>query len=208
MFFFPSSFSLGLMLKSSRSTLSRSERVAYTNAVQCLQNKTALTPSSIAPGAKSRFDDFVNIHVLQTMEIHYTGNFLSWHRYFTWLYEQALRNECGYRGAQPYWNWGLTAITGLENSPHFDGSPYSMGGNGANIPDKGNIVITGGEGLPPVILPAGTGGGCVTSGPFSNMSVNLGPVNLDTPGGIIVSNPEGEFFLSFLSPLSPDGHDN
>jgi len=29
------------------------------------------------------------------------GNFLSWHRYYTWAYEQALRNECGYNGTQP-----------------------------------------------------------------------------------------------------------
>lgn len=35
------------------------------------------------------------------MEIHYTGNFLPWHRWFTWSYEKALRDECGYNGYQP-----------------------------------------------------------------------------------------------------------
>lgn len=29
------------------------------------------------------------------------GNFASWHRYYTWAFEEALRNECGYKGAQP-----------------------------------------------------------------------------------------------------------
>jgi len=69
--------------------------------VQCLQSKPAKTPSGQAPGAKTRFDDFVALHIQQTLEIHYTGNFLSWHRLYTWLYEEALRNECGYTGTQP-----------------------------------------------------------------------------------------------------------
>lgn len=29
------------------------------------------------------------------------GNFLSWHRWFVYSYEQALKNECGYNGTQP-----------------------------------------------------------------------------------------------------------
>jgi len=36
------------------------------------------------------------------------GNFLSWHRYFTFAYENALRKECGYTGSQP-----------VRPSPHF-----------------------------------------------------------------------------------------
>src|SRR6266545_3137823 len=30
------------------------------------------------------------------------GQFLPWHRHFMKAYENALRNECGYKGAQPY----------------------------------------------------------------------------------------------------------
>lgn len=84
-----------------RGVLSRQERLDYISAAKCLQSKPALTPSSAAPGAKTRFDDFVATHINQTLSIHYTGNFLSWHRYFTWIYEEALRNECGYKGTQP-----------------------------------------------------------------------------------------------------------
>jgi hypothetical protein len=36
-----------------------------------------------------------------TLSIHGTGNFLSWHRYYTFAYENALRVECGYNGTQP-----------------------------------------------------------------------------------------------------------
>lgn len=29
------------------------------------------------------------------------GNFLSWHRYYTWAFERVLQTECGYNGTQP-----------------------------------------------------------------------------------------------------------
>jgi len=55
-----------------RSDLSPKERIAYTNAVLCLQSKPPRTPASVAPGAKSRFDDFIVAHVNQTFTIHST----------------------------------------------------------------------------------------------------------------------------------------
>jgi hypothetical protein len=84
-----------------RGTLSKAERKSYTDAVLCLMSKPARTDSKVVPGAKSRYDDFLYTHINQTLSIHGTANFLSWHRYFTWTYEQALRNECGYTGYQP-----------------------------------------------------------------------------------------------------------
>ncbi|KAJ9134128.1 Tyrosinase central domain protein [Pleurostoma richardsiae] len=172
-------------------TLSKADRLSYINAVKCLQSKPAKTPAEVAPGAKTRFDDFVATHINQSLTIHYTGNFLSWHRYFTFLYEEALRNECGYKGTQPYWDWAKTAVTGMEKSPIFDGSDTSMSGNGEYIGPQDDIILGASTGLPPVYLPTGTGGGCVTSGPFKNMSVNLGPAALDLPGGIEIANPAG-----------------
>jgi tyrosinase len=53
------------------------------------------------PGVVTRYEDFVAVHINQTGTIHGTGNFLSWHRYYVWAYEKALREECGYKGAQP-----------------------------------------------------------------------------------------------------------
>jgi hypothetical protein len=83
-----------------RTQLSNSEKVAYSTAVNCLLN-TPSKSGSFCPGCKSRYDDFVAVHINQTLTIHGTANFLSWHRYFVWAYESALRNECGYQGWQP-----------------------------------------------------------------------------------------------------------
>lgn len=58
-----------------RSTLSKNEKLNYIDAVKCIHEKPALTPSSIAAGAKSRFDDFVVTHVQQTYWVHGTVRF-------------------------------------------------------------------------------------------------------------------------------------
>ncbi|KAL4747750.1 hypothetical protein BDW72DRAFT_181872 [Aspergillus terricola var. indicus] len=149
--------------------LSKRERKEYIDAVQCLIDSPSQIDPSFAPGARTRFDDFVAVHINQTFIIHTTGNFLTWHRYFTWAYEQALRNECGYKGYQPYWSWPKYADDPL-NSPIFDGSEYSLSGDGSYIPHDGP------EAAPGIVLEPGHGGGCVTSGPFKNFTVNLGPL--------------------------------
>lgn len=87
------------------------------------------------------------------------GNFLTWHRYFTWAYQQALRDECGYEGYAPYWNW-FTHADNFSASPVFDGSDTSLSGDGAFFAHNGSDPITG------LHLPSGNGGGCVTSGPL------------------------------------------
>ncbi|KAK1997924.1 Di-copper centre-containing protein [Colletotrichum falcatum] len=163
--------------------LTNAERKSYTDAVRCLQAKPNRTPSSIVPGARSRFDDWISVHINQTKTIHYTGTFLAFHRYFTWEYEQALRNECGYTGYQPYWDWAKTAVTGLESSPIFDGSEFSMSGNGQRIANRSDYIVLGdSNGVDKIVAPAGTGGGCITSGPFKDMVVNLGPIDLVMTG--------------------------
>jgi tyrosinase len=73
----------------------------------------------------------------------------------------------------------------LESYPVFDGSDTSLSGNGAVVPNEGNVVL-GGGGLPNFDLPPGTGGGCVTSGPFVNMTVNLGPIGLALTDGTTI----------------------
>ena len=152
--------------------LSKQERREYIAAVKCLASKPAKSGAS-APGAKNRYDDFVATHINQTINIHGTGNFLAWHRYFTWAYEQALREECDYQGYQPYWNWGKYASDPL-NSPIFDGSDTSMSGNGAYKAHPNTCIPS--PDLCQIEIPAGNGGGCVNSGPFKDWSVNLGPV--------------------------------
>ena len=197
-----------------RGTLTKTERLDYIKAVKCLQSKPSRYPSTMVPGAKSRVDDFTATHINQTLTIHGTGNFLGWHRYYVWLYEQALQDECGYKGTQPvraspplsshmptnnhhtqYWDWTITAESGLSTSPIFDGSETSMSGNGHPIPNQQPIeTFAGPSDAPPVIIPAGTGGGCVASGPFQNLTINLGPVALDVPGRLRLSPPTGNPF--------------
>jgi tyrosinase len=123
----------------------------------------------------------------QTETIHFTGNFLTWHRWFLYSYEQALRQECGYKGYAPYWDW-LKWADAPEKSPIFNGDAYSLGGNGKYIPHNGTILLPP-PGVPgdPIPLPAGYGSGCVETGPFIDFKVNLGPIAL--PASIPAANP-------------------
>jgi tyrosinase len=82
--------------------LTNDERISYTDALKCLMDLPAKTPSSLAPGAKSRYDDWVVTHINQTLTIHLNANFLGWHRWYIWEMEQALRSDCGYKGPFPY----------------------------------------------------------------------------------------------------------
>ncbi|KAK3997033.1 putative tyrosinase [Cladorrhinum sp. PSN332] len=169
--------------------LSPAERREYIAAVQCLMSLPSLHDPVQVPGAISRYDDFVAVHINQTFEIHGTANFLSWHRYITWTYEQALRSECGYTGYQPYWNWGKHAHD-PQNSPLFDGSDTSMSGNGAYYPHNCTDALgTGANCIPP-----GTGGGCVETGPFANMTVNLGLLAPSLRADNIEADFTGGFF--------------
>lgn len=78
----------------------------------------------------------------------------------------------------------------MERSPVFDGTDTSMSGNGVQIANEADIQLALGS-YPTINLPAGTGGGCVTSGPFKDYTVNLGPAALVLPGGNVsaVANP-------------------
>jgi tyrosinase len=46
-------------------------------------------------------DDLGSTHINYTLNSHYSGLFLPWHRHFLWLFEKALREECGYKGYLP-----------------------------------------------------------------------------------------------------------
>ncbi|RPA84604.1 Di-copper centre-containing protein [Ascobolus immersus RN42] len=172
--------------------LTNNQKKSYTNAIKCLMTKPARSDPAFAPGAKSRYDDFVAVHMVQTVSIHATANFLSWHRWYLHLFDKALREECGYAGPTPYWNWGNTA-----NKPYpsyiFNDSEFGLSGDGEYIPHNPNGVPLGG-GLIVVPTPK-NGGGCVTTGPFANITVNLGPIdasNLDivSPSpGFLEHNP-------------------
>ncbi|KAK8038335.1 Tyrosinase-like protein orsC [Apiospora phragmitis] len=150
------------------SALSKPERKEYIKAVQCLRELPSKSDPEFAPGARTCYDDFVTVHINNTRTIHATGNFLTYHRYLAALYEEALINECGYKGAQPYWNW-LAYQDDLHKSPMLDGSDTSMGGNGEYFAHNGSKTAIG-------WFQPGKGGGCIASGPFKGAVANLGPV--------------------------------
>lgn len=52
--------------------LSHCERRAYIDSILCLQRLPPQTPSALAAGAKTRYDDFLATHINQTWHIHRT----------------------------------------------------------------------------------------------------------------------------------------
>ncbi|KAF8053885.1 hypothetical protein FPV67DRAFT_1443039 [Lyophyllum atratum] len=149
--------------------LSTSEKKRYISAVQCLGAKPAIT-TSIIQGAQSRYDDFQGVHSRQTDNIHWVGHFAPWHRLMLAYYEKALREECGYSGAQPYWDWLIDTESGLNMTewPIFD-AETGFGGNGPFIEVTAEQNWLGIQGR--------SGGGCVQDGPFTldKFSISLGP---------------------------------
>ncbi|GJC82977.1 tyrosinase-like protein orsC [Colletotrichum liriopes] len=161
-------------------TLPAEERKSYVAAIQCLQSSPTLLDPVKLPAAKSLYDDFVLTHLNQTGSIHVTANFLLWHRFFTYVHEEKLRNVCGYQGTMPYWEWGYD-VEDPAASPVFDGSETSMGGNGAFVPHEGMQLVQRFSNTT-VKLQPGSGGGCVEAGPFANMTVHVGPRSLPQYG--------------------------
>ncbi|KAF2397255.1 Di-copper centre-containing protein [Trichodelitschia bisporula] len=169
--------------------LTNPERTEYLRAVKCL---FALPAQGTAyfPAAKNRHDDFATLHINQTSApdptrnpanrgvvgpgIHFNGVFLPWHRYAVWNYETALINECGYTGAQPYWDWTMDTP---EHGARFNESPvfdpvFGFGGNGNNpsvLPTVPPVNGSAPNASAPLV------GGCVTDGPFADQTFSLGP---------------------------------
>ncbi|PVH90493.1 Di-copper centre-containing protein, partial [Periconia macrospinosa] len=127
-------------------TLSNSQKQEYINAELCLMQK----PSKLnLPGCKTRYDELQAVHQTQAYATHFVGAFLPFHRLFIQSHEDALRNECGYTGYQPYWQEQLDAGK-FSQSILFD--PVSgFGGDGSG---RGN---------------------CITTGPFANYTNSIGP---------------------------------
>ncbi|KIX94131.1 uncharacterized protein Z520_10157 [Fonsecaea multimorphosa CBS 102226] len=145
------------------------DRKAYTDAVKCLATKPSQLDQTLYPAATNRYMDYAVIHVNRTREVHLSGFFLTWHRYFIHLFEEDLKHQCNYTGAFPYWNWPATADN-LSGSAVFDGSEYSLSGDGAYV-DSGPVVLS-----PSLSLPHGSGGGCIMSGPFVDWQTTMQPI--------------------------------
>ncbi|KAL1840823.1 hypothetical protein VTJ49DRAFT_7722 [Mycothermus thermophilus] len=168
--------------------LSKPERRQFIAAVKCIMAKpnTVLSQDEV-PGAKSLYDAIVWAHADRSGYMHMSGNFLVFHRYYLHTYERELA-LCGWDQGLPYWEWGLD-VDAPHLSPVFDGSDTSLGSDGAFIPNRPPRVLDFIGFDEPTIIPPGTGGGCVMKGPFSDMVVRLGPIDV-LPGEPIPSHPE------------------
>lgn len=55
-----------------RRTLSKAQRKSYIAAVKCVRDTPSILAPGVAAGSKSLFDDFVYVHMNQTLNIHFT----------------------------------------------------------------------------------------------------------------------------------------
>ncbi|PVH91111.1 Di-copper centre-containing protein [Periconia macrospinosa] len=127
-------------------TLTREEKKSYIDAEKCLMSLPAKLGLA---GPRTRFDEFQKIHVLHAPLIHGVGAFLPYHRYYVQAHETALRTECSYAGAQPYWD-----------------EPRDAGNFSKSIlldPETG----FGGDGVGP--------NNCIADGPFKDYMNSVGP---------------------------------
>jgi len=95
--------------------------------------------------------------------------FLPWHRYTVWTYENALRDECGYKGAHPYWDYSLDMPdhgSSFDKSPIFD-PVYGFGGNG--------IDGTGPAPVPGLPRNSTDTSSCIFDGRFAKYMRPVGP---------------------------------
>ncbi|KAH6697748.1 hypothetical protein VD0002_g1531 [Verticillium dahliae] len=164
------------------SSLTRGERRLYIKAVKCLHSRPSKYPRSEAPGARSRFDDFVVTHVQQTMQTFSRGigtsfglmkkrceksaDIVAINRYSLTSSPFPTRSMIAH--SRQYEHWPYYA-SNPHDSPLFDGSDASMSSDGSKVPHAGYPWAA-------YNIPPGDGGGCIMEGPFKDFKVNLGPM--------------------------------
>ncbi|KAJ1299710.1 hypothetical protein OPQ81_005036 [Rhizoctonia solani] len=95
--------------------------------------RSAYSPST------SRYEDLVQTHQKLTTQVHGNGIFLLWHRYFVHLFEQALRTECGFDRALPWWDETLDSgafhLSTLFTAQYFGNLSGPTNGAGTCVTD-------------------------------------------------------------------------
>ena len=111
--------------------LSNREKEDWLDGFMCLSklpHTDALTPvvrpPDIAPvnTSSSFYDDIVYMHMDLNLKIHFTGQFLPWHRWYQQFVEDQMRTKCGFKGTMPYWDWTKDAHD-IYNSPIWESHP-------------------------------------------------------------------------------------
>lgn len=81
-----------------RGSLSKHERRKYIDAVLCMLQKPSLSDPTEVPGARNRFDDFLAVHINQTLTIHGTVSTLLMHEGSHYLFQ----TDYAYLGQLPH----------------------------------------------------------------------------------------------------------
>ncbi|KUJ14273.1 Di-copper centre-containing protein [Mollisia scopiformis] len=129
------------------------EQTAWIDAVKCMaelphNSSLVATVGEFAAIAKitsnsSYYDDYTYVHSDLNPTIHFTGLFFPFHRYFVWSYTQALKNDCGYTGVAPYWNWTIDAANVKDSTIWSDDASSGLG-QPVGIASNDFVVGTGG----------------------------------------------------------------
>ncbi|PGH13991.1 hypothetical protein AJ80_06131 [Polytolypa hystricis UAMH7299] len=131
------------------------DRRAFIAAIKCLMGKP--TSGRFSPST-NRYEDLVRLHQMYMPNIHGNPKFMLWHRYYTWTFEQELRDECGFTRPMPWWDETLDAGK-FAQSDMFTNTDYF-----GRLPAASN-------GRPV----------CIVSGAFAGMTCNIGPGTSNTP---------------------------
>ncbi|KAM4063785.1 tyrosinase [Hirsutella rhossiliensis] len=130
-------------------SLSAADKDEYIRAVQCLSARPSKTRSH-----GNLYDDFPFVRAYLGRHTTGAASFLPWNRYFLHVYQQMLRNECGYNGSLMYWDWTVDWES-MASSDVFSAT-VGFGGNG-NASSK--------QGVDEAF--------CVTDGPFANLTLTF-----------------------------------
>ncbi|KAI1191738.1 hypothetical protein F5B17DRAFT_451326 [Nemania serpens] len=117
-------------------SLGKEEKEEYISAAKCLYN---VSSQVVSEGSVQ--DDFAWIHIRYSGAAHEDASFLPWHRMFVHIYEQKLREHCGFVGQIPYWDWSMDwqnlTLSSIWNNTDGFGSPETGESNGISGPFSG-----------------------------------------------------------------------
>ncbi|KAJ3334729.1 hypothetical protein HDU91_002579, partial [Kappamyces sp. JEL0680] len=105
--------------------LTQTEQKGYLTAINCLRGKPSILKKG---GATTRWEDYVWVHYQAINSVHYTPQFLPWHRGFLAIFTNDLVQMCGYTGKIPYWDWSADAQK-VKSSPIWNAT-VGFGGDG------------------------------------------------------------------------------
>lgn len=122
------------------SNMSDSDRDSYVAAISCLLKKPSADTSKY-PGSRNRYEDLSSLHQQVAGQVHQSGKFLVFHRFYLYMFEYLLRNECGMTTPFPWWdeaNWaGKFADSDLFTERWLGTIPEAVNGRGVCIQDTG-----------------------------------------------------------------------